>query len=82
MREQAAVRTTAGEGVDRVVAAASKDLTVREAILAAAELNSGVPEPRPSADAGSGTGAGSGSGSGTGAGSGSGPGSGERRRHG
>ncbi|MDQ7808128.1 hypothetical protein Q5425_30715 [Amycolatopsis sp. A133] len=35
--------------MDRVVAAASKDLTVREAILAAAELNSGVPEPRPSA---------------------------------
>jgi len=32
-----------------VVAAASKDLTVREAILAAAELNSGVPEPRQAA---------------------------------
>lgn len=46
MPEHAAARTTAGEGVDRVVAAASKDLTVREAILAAAELNSGVPEPR------------------------------------
>ncbi|WP_167455280.1 hypothetical protein [Amycolatopsis kentuckyensis] len=60
--------------MDRVVAAASKDLTVREAILAAAELNSGVPEPRPSADAGSG--------SGTGAGPGAGSGSGERRRHG
>ena len=51
MPEQAAVRTTAGEGVDRVVAAASKDLTVREAILAAAELNSGVPEPRQPAGA-------------------------------
>jgi hypothetical protein len=49
MPEQAAVRTTAGEGVARVVAAASKDLTVREAILAAAELNSGVPEPREAA---------------------------------
>ncbi|MEV5721829.1 hypothetical protein AB0L41_48945 [Amycolatopsis mediterranei] len=49
MPEHAAVRTTAGEGVDRVVAAASKDLTVREAILAAAELNSGVPEPREAA---------------------------------
>ncbi|MDX3190955.1 hypothetical protein PV458_21300 [Streptomyces sp. MN03-5084-2B] len=49
MPEQAEVRTTAGEGVDRVVAAASKDLTVREAILAAAELNSGVPEPRQAA---------------------------------
>jgi len=72
MREHAATRTTAGEGVDRVVEAASKDLTVREAILAAAELNSGVPEPRPSADAGSDSGTGSGSGSG----------SGERRRHG
>ncbi|WP_410615343.1 hypothetical protein [Amycolatopsis sp. lyj-109] len=44
-----AVRTTAGEGVDRVVAAASKDLTVREAILAAAELNNGVPEQRQAA---------------------------------
>ncbi|KDN16397.1 hypothetical protein [Amycolatopsis rifamycinica] len=51
MPEHAAVRTTAGEGVDRVVAAASKDLTVREAILAAAELNNGVPEPRPAAAA-------------------------------
>ena len=69
MSEQAAVRTTAGEGVDRVVAAASKDLTVREAILAAAELNSGVPEPRPSADAGP-------------DGSDAGSGAGERRRHG
>ncbi|WP_410637201.1 hypothetical protein [Amycolatopsis sp. lyj-346] len=49
MPEQAAVRTTAGEGVDRVVAAASKDLTVREAILAAAELNSGVLQPRQAA---------------------------------
>ncbi|MBE8525832.1 hypothetical protein ILP97_51575 [Amycolatopsis sp. H6(2020)] len=84
MREQAAVRTTAGEGVDRVVAAASKDLTVREAILAAAELNSGVPEPRPSADADADADAGSGSGSGPGSGAGAGPGSGsgERRRHG
>jgi uncharacterized protein YbbK (DUF523 family) len=69
MPEQAAVRTTAGEGVDRVVAAASKDLTVREAILAAAELNSGVPVPRPAADVDSG-------------GSGAGSGSVERRRHG
>ncbi len=51
MPERAAERTTAGEGVDRVVEAASKDLTVREAILAAAELNSGVPEPRQSAGA-------------------------------
>ncbi|WP_410593388.1 hypothetical protein [Amycolatopsis sp. lyj-23] len=51
MREDVEVRKTAGEGVDRVVAAASKDLTVREAILAAAELNSGVPEQRqPAAD--------------------------------
>jgi hypothetical protein len=46
MPEDAAVRTTAGEGVDRVVEAAPRDLTVREAILAAAELNGGVPEPR------------------------------------
>lgn len=46
MSEDAAVRTTAGEGVDRVVAAAPRDLTVRDAILAAAELNSGVPTPR------------------------------------
>jgi len=46
MCEDAAVRTTAGEGVDRVVAAAPRDLTVRDAILAAAELNSGVPAPR------------------------------------
>ncbi|MET8994485.1 hypothetical protein [Amycolatopsis sp. Hca4] len=52
MPEQVEVRKTAGEGVDRVVAAASKDLTVREAILAAAELNSDVPIPRASADAG------------------------------
>ncbi|MEV7037471.1 hypothetical protein [Amycolatopsis sp. NPDC051061] len=50
MREHAAVRSTAGEGVDRVVAAAPRDLTVREAILAAAELNSGVPEQRAEAD--------------------------------
>ncbi len=49
MREHAAVRSTAGEGVDRVVAAASRDLTVREAILAAAELNSGVPGRRAAA---------------------------------
>lgn len=49
MPEHAAVRTTAGEGVDRVVAAAPRDLTVREAILAAAELNNGVPEPRAAA---------------------------------
>lgn len=76
MREQPAVYATAGEGVDRVVAAASKDLTVREAILAAAELNSGVPDPRPSADTGSDSGAGPGSGSRAGSGSG------ERRRHG
>lgn len=46
MPEQEAVRTTSGEGVDRVVAAAPRDLTVRDAILEAAELNSGVPEPR------------------------------------
>lgn len=46
MREEGAVRTTEGEGVDRVVAAAPRDLTVREAILAAAELNNGVPEQR------------------------------------
>ncbi|WP_103355260.1 hypothetical protein [Amycolatopsis sp. CA-128772] len=46
MREEAGVRTTAGEGVDRVVEAAPRDLTVREAILAAAELNSGVPAQR------------------------------------
>ncbi|SFW59168.1 hypothetical protein SAMN04489730_1793 [Amycolatopsis australiensis] len=48
MREEAtaAVRTTVGEGVDRVVPAAPRDLTVREAILAAAELNSGVPAQR------------------------------------
>jgi len=46
MPEDAVVRTTAGEGVDRVVEAAPRDLTVREAILAAAELNGGVPEPR------------------------------------
>ena len=91
MREQA-VRTTAGEGVDRVVAAASKDLTVREAILAAAELNSGVPEQRQTADAGPGSGAEAGSGPGPASGprpgagsvaragseSGSGPGSGSR----
>jgi hypothetical protein len=50
MREHAAVRSTAGEGVDRVVAAAPRDLTVREAILAAAELNSGVPEQRAEVD--------------------------------
>ncbi|MEV6829053.1 hypothetical protein [Amycolatopsis sp. NPDC051102] len=53
MREEVAVRTTAGEGVDRVVAAAPRDLTVREAILEAAELNNGVPEQRqPAADPG------------------------------
>jgi hypothetical protein len=52
MPEHAEVRTTAGEGVDRVVVAASRDLTVREAILAAAELNSGVPEQRWAAPAG------------------------------
>ncbi len=46
MPEHAAVHTTTGEGVDRVVAAAPRDLTVRDAILAAAELNSGVPEQR------------------------------------
>ncbi|MET8852423.1 hypothetical protein [Amycolatopsis sp. NPDC004625] len=40
------MRTTEGEGVDRVVAAAPRDLTVREAILAAAEHNSGVPQQR------------------------------------
>ena len=71
MPEHEAVRTTAGEGVDRVVAAASKDLTVREAILAAAELNSGVPEPRQAATPRAGE-----------AGPGDGSGSGERRRHG
>ncbi|MGW3965717.1 hypothetical protein ACWED2_38260 [Amycolatopsis sp. NPDC005003] len=49
MPEHAAVRKTAGEGVDRVVEAAPRDLTVREAILAAAELNSGVPEQRQAA---------------------------------
>ncbi|MEV4150413.1 hypothetical protein AB0J40_42645 [Amycolatopsis sp. NPDC049691] len=49
--EEGAVRTTAGEGVDRVVAAAPRDLTVRDAILEAAELNSGVPEPRQAAAA-------------------------------
>ncbi|GLY35786.1 hypothetical protein Amsp01_018100 [Amycolatopsis sp. NBRC 101858] len=49
MPEHAAVRTTDGEGVDRVVEAAPRDLTVREAILAAAELNGGVPEPRAAA---------------------------------
>lgn len=76
MREQPAVHTTAGEGVDRVVAAASKDLTVREAILAAAELNSGVPEQRQAAAAGSDSGSGSDAGSGVGSGSD------ERRRHG
>ncbi len=52
MPEQEAVRTTSGEGVDRVVAAAPRDLTVRDAILEAAELNSGVPEPREAAGAG------------------------------
>ena len=57
MPEDAAVRTTAGEGVDRVVAAAPRDLTVRDAILAAAELNSGVPAPRASATAGNDPGA-------------------------
>jgi hypothetical protein len=46
MPEHAEVHTTAGEGVDRVVPAAPRDLTVRDAILAAAELNSGVPQPR------------------------------------
>ncbi len=46
MPEHAAVRTTDGEGVDRVVEAAPRDLTVREAILAAAELISDVPIPR------------------------------------
>ncbi|MEV4052706.1 hypothetical protein AB0J55_16105 [Amycolatopsis sp. NPDC049688] len=35
--------------MDRVVAAAPRDLTVREAILAAAELNNGVPEQRQAA---------------------------------
>ncbi|HET6703412.1 hypothetical protein [Amycolatopsis sp.] len=80
MREQPAVHATAGEGVARVVAAASKDLTVREAILAAAELNSGVPDPRPPADTGSHSGAGPGSGPDSGSRAGSG--SGERRRHG
>ncbi|WP_410563789.1 hypothetical protein [Amycolatopsis sp. cmx-4-61] len=49
MREDVEVRKTAGEGVDRVVAAAPRDLTVREAILAAAELNNDVPEPRQAA---------------------------------
>ncbi|EOD64656.1 hypothetical protein H480_30681 [Amycolatopsis vancoresmycina DSM 44592] len=43
------MRTTEGEGVDRVVAAAPRDLTVREAILAAAEQNSGVPHQRQAA---------------------------------
>jgi hypothetical protein len=52
MPEHAAVRTTAGEGVDRVVAAAPRDLTVRDAILEAAELNNGVPEPREAAGPG------------------------------
>ncbi|MGW4060292.1 hypothetical protein ACWEGE_18555 [Amycolatopsis sp. NPDC004747] len=49
MPERVEVRKTAGEGVDRVVEAAPRDLTVREAILAAAELNSGVPEQRQAA---------------------------------
>jgi hypothetical protein len=49
VRGEGAVRTTEGEGVDRVVAAAPRDLTVREAILAAAEHNSGVPEQRQAA---------------------------------
>lgn len=52
MPEHAAVRTTDGEGVDRVVAAAPRDLTVRDAILEAAEQNSGIPEPRQAAGPG------------------------------
>lgn len=43
MRERAA---TTVAGTDPAAWPASKDLTVREAILAAAELNSGVPAPR------------------------------------
>ncbi|HEY3465275.1 MAG TPA: hypothetical protein VGL47_09100 [Amycolatopsis sp.] len=52
MPEHAPVRTTEGEGVDRVVAAAPRDLTVRDAILEAAELTNGVPEPRQAAGPG------------------------------